>query len=40
MCSPFCGEKLHMQDTLQSMELTEYIYATLERIAAKNLTFS
>lgn len=38
--SPFCGEKLHMEHTLQAMELTEYIYATLEKIAARSLTFS
>lgn len=29
-----------MEDTLQAMELTEYIYATLEKFAAKNLAFS
>lgn len=39
MCLLFCGEKLHMQGTLQAMELIEYIYTTLEKTVAKNLTF-
>lgn len=29
-----------MEDTLQAMGLTEYVYATLEKFAAKNRTFS